>query len=168
MEPWCRLLGQQGQRVRPNRPGKQMYFYVYLFFCFLFVFIFYLYIFYSILLLTIILRALPDSNRRLYFKVLVFKTSALNQTRPSTPFVNMPHMFEFEYSFVAVTFPLFLFIYLFLFILLVWLRFLFLYFYFLFFVFLLLHFCLCFLAFASLIASPVFSLGLEIRFVFFF
>ena len=51
--------------------------YVYFYFYFLFFILFYY-------LLTIILRALPDSNRRLYFKVLVFKTSAINQTRPST------------------------------------------------------------------------------------
>jgi hypothetical protein len=85
-------------------------------FIFLFLFI-YSILFYSILFyyLQLILRALPDSNRRLYFKVLVFKTSALNQTRPSTLVVNMPYMFEFEYNFCR-DYLSFLFLYLFYFI----------------------------------------------------
>lgn len=46
---------------------------------------FYFYFYILFYYLQLFLRALPDSNRRLYFKVLVFKTSAINQTRPSTP-----------------------------------------------------------------------------------
>ena len=50
----------------------------------MFIFLFLYFILLLFYYLQLFLRALPDSNRRLYFKVLVFKTSAINQTRPST------------------------------------------------------------------------------------
>ena len=136
---------------RGKRQGKQMYVYVYLF-----IFIYILFYFILFYYLQLFLRALPDSNRRLYFKVLVFKTSALNQTRPSTLVVNMPQMFEFEYNFCR-GYLSFLFLFVCCLLLFVcffyWLRFLLIYFLFccfcLFFIFYFCNFCLCFPRFCA-------------------